>query len=83
MVDRELLCEVLADFPRTLVEEHSVSDVLDDLVEYSTKVVGVAGAGVSLVEGRVTTSSAERMKRPIPESRAHLESGGVPRNSTS
>lgn len=51
MVHRELLFEALAEFPRSVVEQRDVGDVLHTLVENLTKVMGLAGAGVSLVVG--------------------------------
>ena len=53
MLAPELVFEALSDIPRVLVEKDNVIDVLHDMVERSAKVVGVAGAGVSLLESDV------------------------------
>jgi hypothetical protein len=44
------LTEALVSFARTLARGYDISDVLHDLVEHVTAVLGVTGAGVSLVE---------------------------------
>jgi len=51
MADQELLVRALSDFARTLAGEFAVSDVLHDLAERVTEVLGVPGAGVSLAGG--------------------------------
>lgn len=48
MADQELLVRVLSEFARTLAGNFAVSDVLHDLAERVTEVLGVPGAGVSL-----------------------------------
>jgi GAF domain-containing protein len=50
---------VLTDFARLLANDYAVSDALHDLVDGVTKVVGITGAGVSLVNGdRITFATA-------------------------
>lgn len=48
MADRELLMRALSEFARTLAKGFAVSDVLHDLAEQVTAVLGVDGAGVSV-----------------------------------
>ncbi len=59
MTDRDRLLDVLTSFARLLVTDYAVSDALHDLVDGSTAVLHVAGAGVSLVnDGRLTFATA-------------------------
>lgn len=51
MVDQALFPRMLSEFARTLVVRYEISDVLYDLADRTTKLLGVAGAGVSLGEG--------------------------------
>ena len=48
MADQKLLTQTLSEFASTLVKDFSISDVLHDLAERATAVVGADGAGVSL-----------------------------------
>jgi GAF domain-containing protein len=50
MADHELLTYAVSEFARTLGRGSVLSDVLNDLAERVTAALGVAGAGVSLVE---------------------------------
>ncbi len=68
MTDQGRLLEVLTSFARHLVTDYAVSDALHDLVDGSTAVLQVAGAGVSLVDdGRLAFVTA------TPEQLASLE----------
>jgi transcriptional regulator with GAF, ATPase, and Fis domain len=63
MADEKLLSAALSEFARTLVKRFAISDVLDDLAQRVTLVLGIAGAGVSLREGdrlRFVTAVDER-----------------------
>jgi GAF domain-containing protein len=63
MPDHQLLHEALSEFARTFVKQFAISDVLDDLAQRVTVVLGVDGAGVSLREGdrlRFATAVDER-----------------------
>jgi GAF domain-containing protein len=51
MADQRLLMRALSEFAGTLAEGYSVSDVLHDLAEQVTAVLGVDGAGVSVQDG--------------------------------
>lgn len=51
MIDQQALLRVLSEFPRYLVNDYAVSDALHDLVDGTTEVLGIAGAGISLAEG--------------------------------
>jgi GAF domain-containing protein len=42
------LLEVMTDFTRRLVHDYTITDVLHDLVDEATNLLGVAGAGISL-----------------------------------
>ncbi len=62
MADQRTLLETLSSFARTLTGSFSVPDVLYDLADQVTGLLGVAGAGVSLIEGgslRFVTTSSE------------------------
>jgi len=48
MADHRLLTKTLSEFAATLVKDFSISDVLHDLAERATAVVGADGAGVSV-----------------------------------
>lgn len=48
MADQKLLTRTLSEFASTLVQDFSISDVLHDLAERATAVVGADSAGVSL-----------------------------------
>ena len=60
MIDQQALLRVLSDFAHRLVGEHAISDCLHDLVEGATEVLGITGAGVSLVgeDGRLRFATA-------------------------
>lgn len=59
MVDQAVLVQVLSEYARTLAGNYAIGDVLHDLVEHVTELVGVAGAGVSLAEnGRIKFATA-------------------------
>jgi GAF domain-containing protein len=59
VTDQTALMRVLTDFARLLANDYAVSDALHDLVDGVTKVVGITGAGVSLVNGdRITFATA-------------------------
>jgi len=59
MVDQAMLIRVLSDYARTLAGDYAIGDVLHDLVERITELVGVAGAGVSLAEnGQIRFATA-------------------------
>jgi GAF domain-containing protein len=64
MVSTSELLEELSKFAATVSDHFSISDVLHDLAESVTRVLGIAGAGVMLInEGRVVfaTSSPEAL----------------------
>ncbi len=48
MTDLKLLMQTLSEFASTLVQDFTISDVLHDLAERATAVVGADSAGVSL-----------------------------------
>jgi GAF domain-containing protein len=48
MADLKLLMQTLSEFASTLVQDFTISDVLHDLAERATAVVGADSAGVSL-----------------------------------
>ena len=50
MADQELLTDALSEFARTLARGSAISEVLTDLAERVTAVLGIAGAGVSVLE---------------------------------
>lgn len=63
MADQNLLTQTLSDFAATLVKGFTISDVLYDLAERVTAVLGVDGAGVCLLESgrlRFVTALDER-----------------------
>jgi GAF domain-containing protein len=63
MADDELLTYAVSEFARTLGRGCALSDVLRDLAERITAALGVAGAGVSLLESgqcRFAAASDER-----------------------
>jgi hypothetical protein len=45
MADQKLLTQTLSEFAATLVKEFTISDVLHDLAERATAVVGADSAG--------------------------------------
>lgn len=62
MPDSHVLLETLADFARNPTRRYSIIDVLHDLAERITDVLGLTGAGVSLIQdGRIrfVTSPSE------------------------
>jgi GAF domain-containing protein len=76
MAHQKLLVRVLSEFARTLAGEFAVSDVLHDLAERVTEVLGVPGAGVSLADsGRIrfvaaideVTAAIERVQEDTQE----------------
>jgi hypothetical protein len=63
MAGLELLTEAVSEFARTLARGSAISEVLNDLAERITAVLGVAGAGVSILESaglRLVAASDER-----------------------
>jgi GAF domain-containing protein len=50
MVDQTLFLKILCDFAQTLVRRYQIADVLYELSERLTGVLGISGAGVSLSE---------------------------------
>jgi GAF domain-containing protein len=59
VIDHARLHSELTRFALLLVQEYSVSDALHDLVDAVTAVLGVSGAGVSLIQdGRLTFATA-------------------------
>lgn len=50
MVDQALFLRVLSEFARTLVVHYEISEVLYQLADRTTELLGVAGAGVCLGE---------------------------------
>src|SRR5215213_4035042 len=63
MVDQQLFTRTLADFARRLVHRYEVSEVLYELAERTAAVVGIAAAGVTVVDDngllRFAASSAD------------------------
>ena len=62
--DPRLLLEVLEDFARKLSATYEITDSLHDLVHHVVGVLGLAGAGISLVEDdelRFVTADDERV----------------------
>jgi GAF domain-containing protein len=51
MADQQLLMRALSEFASTLAKGFAVSDVLHDLAEQVTAVLGIDGAGVSVQDG--------------------------------
>lgn len=51
MASQQLLMRALSEFVRTLARGYAVSDVLHDLAEQVTTVLGIDGAGVSVQDG--------------------------------
>jgi GAF domain-containing protein len=51
MLDQPVLLEVLTRFSRTLARRYDISDVLHELTDTATEVLGAAGAGVSVGDG--------------------------------
>jgi len=63
MANQELLTHAVSGFARTLARGSAISEVLDDLAQRVTGVLGVAGAGVSVLESgqfRFVAASDER-----------------------
>ena len=63
MVAREVLINAVPGFARTLARGSAIGEVLNDLAERVTSVLGVAGAGVSVLESgqiRFAAASDER-----------------------
>ncbi len=63
MADQKLLTQTLSEFAATLVREFTISDVLHDLAERATAVVGADSAGVSVQDSgylRFATAVDER-----------------------
>jgi len=63
MADLELLTDALSGFARTLARGSAISEVLTDLAERITAALGVASAGVSVLESgklRFAVASDER-----------------------
>lgn len=59
MVDQSLLVNELNRFARVLVTEYPVSDALHDFVASAAAILGIHGAGISLVrEGRLAFATA-------------------------
>lgn len=59
MVDQALMLSELNRFARVLVTDYPVSDALHDLVESAAAILGIHGAGMSLVrEGRLAFATA-------------------------
>lgn len=76
MADNQLLMRVLSDFAHTLAGDFAVSDVLHDLAERVTEVLGVPGAGVSLADSGIVrfvaaidevTTTIERVQEDTQE----------------
>jgi GAF domain-containing protein len=59
---------VLAEFARTLVGHYDIAHVLHDLTEQITSVLGISGAGVSLLDG-----AALRYVTALDERAEHVE----------
>jgi GAF domain-containing protein len=51
MADQQLLMRALSEFAGTLAKGYKISDVLHDLAEQVTAVLGIDGAGVSVQDG--------------------------------
>ena len=63
MADQQLLMHGLSEFAGTLAKGYAISDVLHDLAEQVTAVLGIDGAGVSVQDGgrlRFVTALDER-----------------------
>jgi GAF domain-containing protein len=63
MADQKLLMKTLSEFASMLVQDFTISDVLHDLAERATAVVGADGAGVCLQDAghlRFATALDER-----------------------
>ena len=59
MVDQSLVVNELGRFARLLVTDYPVSDALHDLVESAAAILGIHGAGMSLVrDGRLAFATA-------------------------
>ena len=59
MPDRSLLVDQLTRFARQLVDDYTISDALHDLVDATTAILGIRGAGTSLGhDGRLAFATA-------------------------
>lgn len=59
MTDQELLVRELSSYARKLVTDYPISDALHDLIEATTVIFGIRGAGVSLAsEGALSFAAA-------------------------
>lgn len=77
MTDQRTLLTTLSSFAQTLTGSFSVTDVLYDLADQITGLLGVLGAGVSLMEGgsiRFITTSSEAVGR-LERLQEQLQSG--------
>lgn len=66
MVDQALFLRTLCDFAETMVRRYQIADVLYELAEGVTGILGISGAGVSLGEDnrvRFVTAVNERVIR--------------------
>ncbi len=63
MTGQELLTHAVSQFARTLARVSTVSEVLNDLAEQAEAVLGVAGAGVSVLECRQLRFAAASNER--------------------
>lgn len=61
MADQKLLMRALSEFAGTLAKGFAVSDVLHDLTEQVTAVLGIDGAGVSVQDG-VSVQEGDRLQ---------------------
>jgi len=68
MADQKLLTQTLSEFAATLVQGFTISDVLHDLAERATAVVGADSAGVSLQH-----AGHLRFVTALDERSSHLE----------
>jgi transcriptional regulator with GAF, ATPase, and Fis domain len=77
MAGQELLTHAVSEFARTLARGSAISEVLNDLAERITAVLGVAAAGVSVLEsGRFRFAAASDERSVVLERVQEAEQAG-------
>jgi GAF domain-containing protein len=78
MAGQELLTHAVSQFARTLARGSAVSEVLNDLAARMTAVLGIAGAGVSVLESGQFRFAAASDERSVGLERAQEASQAGP-----